>query len=189
VEESVEYFQPTVFKGTYPYKIDPKGRLPVPAAFRRALAEQGAATLVVTLLDQCLAVYPPAEWQRLEGQLRALPAFSKQVKALTRWLTSRAADCEMDVQGRILLPPALRQAVGLERDAFIVGVLDRFEVWAPEAWDEFLRESEKLLDDVSFDIRWPLPVTPPATASPAPPAAAPSEAGTPLRHPQAKPKR
>lgn len=175
-----------MFKGTYPYKIDPKGRLPVPAAFRRALAEQGATTLVVTLLDQCLAVYPPVEWQRLEGQLRAMPAFSKQAKALTRWLTSRAADCEMDVQGRILLPPSLRQAVGLERDAIVVGVLDRFEVWAPDVWDAFLRESEKLLDDVSVDIHWPLPVAP---AAPTPPAGGPERAAaTPLR-PQAKPKR
>ena len=108
VEESVEYFQLAVFKGTYHHRIDPKGRLPVPAAFRRALAEQGAGAVVVTLLDQCLAVYPPAEWARLEAQLASLPAFSRPVKALTRLLASRAGDCELDVQGRILLPPALR---------------------------------------------------------------------------------
>ena len=79
------------------------------------------------------------------------------MKALTRLLTSRAADCEIDVQGRILLPPALRQAAGLARDAVVVGVLNRFEVWAPEAWDAFVRDSERLLDDVSLDIQWPLP--------------------------------
>ena len=54
-----------MFKGTYRHKIDPKGRLPVPAAFRRALG--GAPVLVVTLLDQCLAAYPPAEWARLQA--------------------------------------------------------------------------------------------------------------------------
>ena len=178
-----------MFKGTYPYKIDPKGRLPVPAPFRRALSDQGAETVVVTLLDQCLAVYPPSEWQRLEGQLRALPSFSKPVRALTRWLASRAADCEMDVQGRILLPPSLRQAVGLERDAIVVGVLDRFEVWAPAAWDSFLRESEKLLDDASFDLPLNLPVQPSAMAAPARPAARPSESPDAGEHPQAKPKR
>jgi MraZ protein len=91
-----------VFKGTYRHKIDPKGRLPVPAAFRRALSEGGAATVVVTLLDQCLAVYAPADWARLEHQLAALPAFSGPVKALTRLLASRASDCELDVQW----PPA-----------------------------------------------------------------------------------
>jgi MraZ protein len=107
-----------VFKGTYHHRIDAKGRLPVPAAFRRSLGED--RQVVVTLLDQCLAAYSPGEWARLEAQLAALPAFSKPVKALTRLLASRAADCEIDVQGRILLPPSLRQAAGLGRDAVSV---------------------------------------------------------------------
>jgi MraZ protein len=144
-----------VFKGTYRHKIDPKGRLPVPAAFRRDLAEQGATTVVVTLLDLCLAVYPPTEWSRLEQQLAALPAFSGPVKALTRLLASRAADCELDVQGRILLPPMLRAAAKLQREAVVVGVLNRIEIWAPDAWDGFLQDSERLLEDVSLDVQWP----------------------------------
>ena len=171
-----------MFKGTYHHRIDPKGRLPIPAVFRRALGEAGAAGVVVTQLDQCLAVYSPSEWARLESQLAALPAFNKQVKALTRLLASRAADCEIDVQGRILLPPALRAAAGLGRDAVVVGVLNRFEVWAPETWDAFVQESERLLDDVSLDIQWPLP-----PATPSGPVAA--SAGTALGDgdPQAKP--
>jgi MraZ protein len=166
-----------LFKGTYRHRIDAKGRLPVPASFRRALGPEDA--LVVTLLDQCLAAYPPSEWARLEGQLAVLPAFSKPVKALTRLLTSRAADCEIDAQGRILLPPALRQASGLMRDAVVVGVLNRFEVWAPEAWDAFLRESERLLDDVTLDIQWPVPPATPTGSTPSLPAP-PSRP----RHPQ-----
>jgi MraZ protein len=153
-----------VFKGTYRHRIDPKGRLPVPAAFRRMLSEQGAATVVVTLLDQCLAAYPPGEWARLEEQLRALPAFSRPVKALTRLLTSRAADCELDVQGRILLPASLRAEAALEREAVVLGVLNRIEVWAPERWGSFLRDSERLLDDATLDVQWPLPPEPPTRA-------------------------
>jgi MraZ protein len=165
-----------LFKGTYRLRIDPKGRLPVPAPLRRLLG-RGTDPLVVTVLDQCLAVYPPAEWQRLEAQLGALPAFSKSVKSMTRLLASRAVDCGLDVQGRILVPPALRAAVGLGREAVVVGVLERFEIWSPEAWTTFLRESEHVLDDVSLDIPWPLP-RPAAVASPSPPG-----------HPQAKPNR
>jgi MraZ protein len=156
-----------VFKGTYRYRIDPKGRLPVPAAFRKDLSEGVARHLVVTVLDQCLAAYPPAEWTRLESQLGQLPAFSREVKALTRILASRAVDCSLDSQGRILLPPSLRQAAGLGREAVVIGVLNRFEVWAPDAWEGFLRDSDRLLDDVSLDVHWPLPPrTPPSTGKP-----------------------
>jgi MraZ protein len=148
-----------VFKGTYRHRIDPKGRLPVPAAFRRALAAAGGEGLVATVLDQCLAVYPGAEWERLEAQLRQLPAFSRDVKALTRLLASRAVDCELDVQGRILLPAALRKAAELSGEVVVVGVVDRFELWAPARWDDFVRESERLLDDVSLGVQWPPPST------------------------------
>lgn len=156
-----------MFKGTYRYRIDPKGRLPVPPPFRRALHEASGDRVVLTLLDQCLAAYPPAEWARLEDQLSRLPAFSKPVKALTRALASRAVDCGLDAQGRILLPPALRAAAGLAREAVVVGVLNRFEVWSPEPWDAFLRDSERLLDDVSLDVQWPVPPAgPPSTGKP-----------------------
>jgi MraZ protein len=147
-----------VFKGTYRHRIDPKGRLPVPAPFRRLLARDGSGgSLVVTLLDDCLAVYPPAEWERLELQLRGLPPFNKPVKALARVLASHAVDCELDVQGRIRIPPALRKAVSLEGEAVVVGVLERIEIWEPSKWDRFLNESERLLDDLSLDVPWPLP--------------------------------
>jgi transcriptional regulator MraZ len=147
----------------------------VPAAFRRGLAD-AASFVVVTPLDQCLAAYPPSEWSRLEEQLRTLPAFSRPAKALTRLLTSRAVDCELDVQGRILLPAPLRAAAGLDREALVIGVLNRFEVWAPERWESFVADSERLLEDATLDVQWPLPPAPPTEPRPS-------------GHPQEKPKR
>jgi MraZ protein len=166
VEESVEDSQATVFKGSYRHRIDAKGRLPVPAVFRRALGEGGSSTVVVTPLDQCLAAYPEQEWSRLESQLAALPPFSRPVKALSRLLSSRAVSCRLDVQGRILLPAALRAAARLEREAVVAGVLNRLEIWEPQAWSAFLADSERVLDDASLDVAWPLPAaeTPPAAA-------------------------
>ena len=147
----------------------------MPAVFRRALAE-ASPVLVVTPFDQCLAAYPPSEWSRLEEQLRALPAFSRPAKALTRLLTSRAVDCELDVQGRILIPASLRAGAGLAREALVIGVLSRIEVWAPERWDAFVADSERLLEDATLDVQW------------RPPPAAPGEP-RPGGHPQEKPKR
>jgi MraZ protein len=137
------------------------------------------SSVVVTLLDQCLAAYSPDEWSRLEAQLGALPAFSGPVKALTRLLASRAADCDLDVQGRILLPPPLREGARLTQDVVVVGVLNRFEVWAPDAWETFLRESERLLDDVALGVEWPpLPGTGDGPSGP------PSRPGLPQRKPK-----
>ena len=110
---------------------------------------------MVTLVDQCLGVYAPNEWARLEDQLRALPAFSARAKALSRLLLSRAADVELDVQGRVLVPPSLRAAAEIKAEVVVIGVLDRFELWSPERWDGFLRDSERLLDDVGSDLSWP----------------------------------
>ena len=180
----MEYSHFPVFKGTYRYRIDPKGRLPVPAAFRRQLAGAGRARVVLTTLDQCLAVYSPAEWTRLAEKLRGLPSFNRQVKALQRLLASRAVDCALDSQGRILLPPALRGAAGLAREAVVVGVLDRFEIWSVPAWDAFVKDSERLLDDVSLEVPWPL------TPGPSPPPLSQAERGaSPGRRPQGKPNR
>ena len=156
-----------MFKGTYRHRIDAKGRLPVPAAFRRLLGEAGSTTVVVTLLDECLAAYPPDEWSRLESQVAALPPFSRPVRTLARVLFSRAMSCPLDVQGRILLPSALRAGAKLGREAVVAGVLNRFEIWEPGAWSAFLADAERILDDASLDIAWPLPVA--ALAAPGPP--------------------
>jgi MraZ protein len=101
------------------------------------------------------------------NQLRQLPVFSKQVKALSRVLASHAADCELDSQGRILIPAPLRRAAALESEVVIVGVLERFEIWSPDRWEGFLRDAERLLDDVTLDVPWPAPRSP-ASAIPSP---------------------
>jgi MraZ protein len=146
------------FKGTYRLKIDPKGRLPIPAPFRRLIVRgPDKGTVVLTLLDDCLAAYPPEEWEVVATRLRQTPSFGKKARALTRLLASHACDCELDRQGRILVPASLRQAAGLESEALVVGVLERFEIWTPDRWNRFLGEAERMLDDVGFDVPLPIP--------------------------------
>ena len=69
-------------------------------------------------------------------------------------------DYPLDVQGRILLPASLRASAKLAREAVVAGVLNRFEIWEPEAWAGFLADSERLLDDASLEVQWPLPAVP-----------------------------
>lgn len=147
----------------------------MPAAFRRRLAEERVGRLVVTPLDGCLACFPEHEWQRLEARLRELPPPRKAVKAATRLRASRAVDCSLDRQGRILIPPALRAVAGLGRGVVLVGVLDRFEIWDPQAWEAFVRDAERVLDDAALELDG------------AGPAALRERAESP--HPQEKPRR
>jgi MraZ protein len=155
-----------VWKGTYLHRIDAKGRLPIPAPIRHSLQDSGHSRVVVARFDQCLAAFAPPEWGKLENDLLALSFFDPKARATQRLLTKDADDCEIDVQGRILLPPNLREGAGLERDAVVVGVLNRFEIWSPPAWDAFLSASESLLDTVSAGLQWPPAAMPAGPASP-----------------------
>ncbi len=120
-----------MFMGEYNNKIDAKGRLIIPAKFRDALQEE----FVVTKgLDHCLFVYPQNEWQNIESKFREIPLTTKDARKFTRFFFGSAASCEADKQGRVLIPPALREYSGLQKDVVLVGVLNRIEIWDKERW-------------------------------------------------------
>jgi mraZ protein len=117
--------------GEYNHSIDTKNRIIVPAKFREALGEE----FVVTLgLDGCLFVYPDEEWKHFIEQLKGLPG-SKEARQLQRYFMAGAANCEVDKQGRILIPSKLREHAALEKDIVFVGVLNKIEIWSKERWD------------------------------------------------------
>ena len=121
-----------MFLGRYQHALDAKGRLAVPARFREALADG----LVLTRgIDRCLALYPRAAWQPLAARVSALPISDPDARHFRRMVFAEAVDLTLDVQGRILVPPALRAYAGLEREALIVGVDTAIEVWSPEQWE------------------------------------------------------
>ena len=119
------------FKGEYNHTVDAKGRLIVPAKFREALGE----TFVVTKgLDGCLYVYSDKEWENIENKFRELPLTAQDARKFTRFFFAGAADCELDKQGRILLPSVLRDYAGIEKEVVLAGVLNRVEIWSKERW-------------------------------------------------------
>ena len=122
-----------MFMGEYNHTIDTKGRLIIPSKFREQLGEE---FIVTKGLDGCLFVFPQDEWQAFEEKLRTLPLTQKGARQFTRFFVAGAASCELDKQGRILVPATLREFAGLEKDVVLTGNINRIEIWSKEKWNE-----------------------------------------------------
>lgn len=136
-----------MFMGEYNHTLDAKGRLIVPSKFRDLLGEE----FVVTKgLDKCLFVFTEDKWNDVIDSIDNLPITKGKARQFSRFLIGGAATCEIDKQGRILIPQNLREYAGLDKDAMLVGVGNRIEIWNKEAWDEFndYDEIEELAEDL-----------------------------------------
>ena len=122
--------------GTYEHSIDAKGRLFIPAKLREEL---GVTFYLAMGVDECLAIYPEETWNRFTEKFASLPMSQS---AAMRPLFANASKCELDSQGRIVIPQKLRKYAGLEKDAVIIGVNDRAEIWSAETWNA--REEEEM---------------------------------------------
>ena len=122
-----------MFMGEYNHTIDAKGRLIIPAKFRETLGEE---FILTKGLDGCLSIYPMDEWKSFEEKLKALPLTDKNARAFLRFFVAGATSCELDRQGRILIPSTLREFAGLEKEVVLTGNLTRIEVWSKERWIE-----------------------------------------------------
>ena len=122
-----------MFMGEYNHTVDAKGRLIIPSRFREELKNE---FIVTKGLDGCLFVFPGNEWQIFEEKLKALPLTNKNARQFSRFFVAGATPCELDRQGRILVPQTLREFAGLEKDVVLTGNLNRIEVWSKEKWNE-----------------------------------------------------
>ncbi|MEA3339215.1 MAG: division/cell wall cluster transcriptional repressor MraZ [Chloroflexota bacterium] len=122
-----------MFLGEFVHTIDEKGRLTVPAKFRDDLA----TGLVVTRgIDRCLAIYPLEEWEQLAEKVSTLPMTDRSARAFRRLVFAGASDAIPDKQGRVLIPPNLREYAGLDGEVIVTGLYAYIEVWNPDAWGE-----------------------------------------------------
>ena len=138
-----------MFMGEYNHTIDAKGRLIVPAKFREILGDN---FIVTKGLDGCLFVYPNDEWTRFEEKLKSLPLTNKNARQFTRFFLAGAAACEVDKQGRILLPQVLSEFASLEKDVVLGGVASRIEIWSRERWDESMNTYDGDMDEVAENM-------------------------------------
>ena len=135
-----------MFLGEFIHAIDEKGRLTIPAKFRADLA----AGLVVTRgIDRCLAIYPLEEWNRLAERVSALPLTDRRARAFRRLVFASAADAVPDRQGRLLIPPRLREYADLDSEVVVTGLNTYIEVWNTGGW---IQERERVeSDDVDVE--------------------------------------
>ncbi|GFN35960.1 division/cell wall cluster transcriptional repressor MraZ [Tepidimicrobium xylanilyticum] len=132
-----------MFIGEYQHTIDNKGRLIMPSKFREGL---GPNFIMTKGLDNCLFVYPMEEWQILESKLRSLPLTNRDARAFVRFFFAGATECILDKQGRVLIPSNLREHARLDKEAIIIGVAARIEIWSKEEWILYNED-----DSLSYD--------------------------------------
>ena len=119
--------------GEYEHTIDAKGRLSMPSKLRR---DMGEAFIVTKGLDGCLFAFSQDEWKNFETKLKSLPLSDKNARNFVRFFLAGATECEIDKQGRFLIPSNLRQAGNLEKEAIIIGVGTRLEIWNKATWEK-----------------------------------------------------
>lgn len=132
-----------MFMGEYNHTIDAKGRLIVPAKFREALGDEFVVTRGFD--KECLIAYDNTEWQKFEEKINELPNTNADARLLRRYFLGGAASCEVDKQGRILLPASLRELAGLTKDVVFVGMASHIEIWDKATYDDKMN-----LDDIDI---------------------------------------
>lgn len=133
-----------MFLGEYKHSMDDKGRLFIPAKLRESL---GKHFYISKGFDRCLMIYDEAQWAQFSAKLNALSMGQAKNRDIKRFFFSGAGELTCDKQGRVLLASVLREYAGILRDIVIVGVGDKAEIWAAEAWDARNAASEQLIED------------------------------------------
>ena len=135
-----------MFIGEYRHSLDVKGRIIVPAKFRDGLGDKFVLTKG---LDGCLFAYSKEEWANFEEKIKSLPLTNKDARAFVRFFFAGAVECEIDKQGRTLIPPMLREYAGLNKDLVIIGVSNRVEIWSQDKWDSYSEAEDLEADELA----------------------------------------
>jgi len=143
-----------VFLGSHVINMDGKGRFAMPTRIRETLAAACDGKVVITAHaeERCLLVYPETQWLELLPKIEALPNLNKAASRLQRLLIGYACPLELDGNGRLLLPPTLREFAGLEKKLMLVGQGKKMELWSEERWNQWLEASANDQDQLSSEM-------------------------------------
>ena len=145
-----------MFRGASKVTLDEKGRMVLPTRQRQRAHERSEGHLVVTVdRDPCLLIYPLPDWEQIERKLMSLPTLHERSRRLQRLMVGHATEIDLDGQGRLLLPPELREFAGLSRHAMLIGQGNRLELWDEARWIErrdYWLKSEENATDLSTEL-------------------------------------
>jgi len=141
-----------VFRGASAINLDTKGRIAIPKRYREELYAKCNGQLVITVDFQfsCLLLYPLDEWSKIEAKLLLLSDTQASERALKCLLLGYAYECELDGNGRLLLPLPLRNYANLDKRAMLVGQLNKFELWDEAAWQHQIELSRETIQSAEF---------------------------------------
>ena len=135
--------------GTHAPKLDEKGRVILPAKFREELAQ---GVVLTRGQDRCLYVFSAKEFEAVNETIRQAPITSKQARDYLRIFLSGASDEVPDKQGRVTVPPALREYAGLGKELVVIGVGARAEIWDAATWQDYLANQENNFSEISEEV-------------------------------------
>ena len=138
-----------MFIGEYEHSIDAKGRVIMPVKLRDDIGER---FIITKGLDGCLFAYSQNEWTNFEEKLKSLPLTNKNARDFVRFFLSGAVECEIDKQGRFLIPANLREYATLEKDAVIIGVGTRIEIWNKANWKQYSSDENISADEIAENM-------------------------------------
>ena len=138
-----------MFRGEYNHTLDKKGRIIIPSKFRPNLGEK---FIMTKGLDNCLFIYPMEEWEKFEDKLKTLPLTNRDARAFVRFFFAGATECSLDKQGRILIPANLRSHSNLEKDAIVIGVSTRIEIWSENDWEDYTSDDNLSYENIAENM-------------------------------------
>lgn len=132
------------FSSEYECKLDAKGRIVLPARIKSNLPEVNGNNIVITRgFEPCLVVYPMVEWKKVFSKVAGLNEFNEEYRNFQRNFFRGNTEVELDNNGRFLIPKTMLKYAQIDKDAMVVGMGNRIEIWNPELYDQFLISDQK----------------------------------------------
>lgn len=153
VRENSSESLPPLLLGTYTPKVDAKGRVALPAKFRSQL---GAGFVLARGQERCVYLLPAAEFRRMASQIQRASLGNKATRDYLRVFLSGAVDQEPDKQGRVVIPPMLRDYAHLSKQIVVIGVGTRAEIWDADSWNSYLANQEDGYSQITDDVLPPM---------------------------------